>query len=177
MAIKDKRINERIVADEVRLVGNEGEQIGVVALNKALEMASEQALDLVEMSPNAKPIVCKIMDYGKYKYQEEKKIKDARKNQKQVHLKEVKFRPKIDKHDFDFKVRHALEFLKRGDKVKITIRFRGRELAHKDIGFEVINKVRAFLDEEIGIDEEAKARFEGRNIVMVVVASKKKRNK
>jgi len=175
LAIKDKRINERIFADEVRLVGNEGEQIGVVTLAKALEMASELDLDLVEMSPNAKPIVCKIMDYGKYKYQEEKKIKDARKNQKQVHLKEVKFRPKIDKHDFDFKVKHALEFLKRGDKVKITIRFRGRELAHKDIGFEVIDKVRTFLNEEIGIDEEAKAKFEGRNIVMVVVASKKKK--
>jgi len=169
----EKRINSAIRVPEVRLIDQDGEQVGVVAISEALAKAESENLDLVEISPAAKPPVCKIMDFGKYKFEEEKRVKDARRKQKVVHLKEVKFRPKIDDHDFDFKVRNGLKFLSRGDKVKITVRFRGREMAHPELGFQVIEKVKAFLVEEIGALEEKRAAFEGRNIIMILAPGKK----
>lgn len=169
----EKRINDAIRVPEVRLIDQEGEQLGVIATAEALARAEAENLDLVEISPMAKPPVCKIMDYGKYRFEEEKRMKEARKKQKIVHLKEVKFRPKIDDHDFEFKVRNALKFLARGDKVKITVRFRGREMAHPELGFQVIDKVKDFLSEEVGILEEKKASFEGRNIIMILAPGKK----
>lgn len=171
----DKRINEAIRVPEVRLIAPDGEQVGVVPLDQALERAADEALDLVEISPTAKPPVCKIMDYGKFRFEEEKRLKEAKKRQKVIHLKEVKFRPKIDDHDFDFKVKNALRFLERGDKVKITVRFRGREMAHTELGFAVVDRVKQFLEEHIGYNEEKPAQMEGRNITMVLAPSKKAR--
>jgi len=171
--MSEKRINNLIRVPEVRLIDQDGEQVGVVAIDEAMKMADDVALDLVEISPTAKPPVCRIMDYGKFRFEEEKRKKDARKKQKVIHIKEVKFRPKIDDHDFSFKVKHALNFLARGDKVKITIRFRGREMAHTDLGFKVVDRVRKYLSENIGIIEEKRASLEGRNIIMVVSPGKK----
>jgi len=169
----DKRINNAIRVAEVRLIDQNGEQVGIIAVSEALSRAQAEDLDLVEISPMAKPPVCKIMDYGKSKFEEEKRLKEARKKQKIVHLKEVKFRPKIDDHDFGFKVKNALKFLQRGDKVKVTVRFRGREMAHPELGFQVITKVKNFLVDQIVVQEEKKAAFEGRNIIMILAPSKK----
>lgn len=169
----EKRINSAIRVPEVRLIDQNGEQVGVVATADALARAEAENLDLVEISPMAAPPVCRIMDFGKYRFEEEKRVKEARKKQKIVHLKEIKFRPKIDEHDFDFKVKGAVKFLSRGDKVKITVRFRGREMAHPELGFNVIDKVKDHLAAEIGIIEEKKAAFEGRNIIMVLAPGKK----
>lgn len=171
--MSNRRTNEAIRVPEVRLIGEDGEQVGIVSIEDARERAREADLDLVEMSPKAKPPVCRIMDYGKFRFEEEKRLKEAKKRQNVVHLKEVKFRPKIDDHDFKFKIKNALKFLKRGDKVKVTVRFRGREMAHTDLGFDIINRVKAALSEEIGILEEKKAGMEGRNIIMVLAPSKK----
>ena len=136
-----QRINEMIRVREVRLIDDEGNQLGIVATAEALKMAKDRDLDLVEVSPNANPPVCKILDYGKYKFEQEKKLRDSKKNQKVLKLKEIRMQPKIGSGDLDTKAKHIQEFLDEGDKVKVTIRFRGRELAHTELGYDVLNEV------------------------------------
>jgi translation initiation factor IF-3 len=135
------RINHRIRAREVRVIGADGSQLGVMDTRKAIELATQQGLDLAEVSPNSVPPVCKILDYGKFKYQLKKKAKVAKKNQTVTTLKEVQFRPQTDKHDVDFKVKHIVRFLEEGNKVKVSVRFRGREAAHADIGYTLIKQI------------------------------------
>jgi len=160
------RINNEITAKEVRLVDAEGEMKGVVSLSDAIELAEESGLDLVEVSPNADPPVCKILDYGKYKYEQQKKANQARKKQKTVDVKEVKMSPRIEKNDYEVKMRNAKKFLENGDKVKVSMRFRGREMAHQDIGRELFDKMIEEFGELITI--ELKPKFEGRQMIMIV---------
>jgi translation initiation factor IF-3 len=159
-------VNEQIRVPEVRLVGADGEMVGVVATREALVMAEEAGLDLVEVSPGAEPPVCKILDYGKYKYEQQKKANEARKKQKTVDVKEIKLRPGIEKHDYEVKLRNAKRFLEEGDKVKVTLRFRGREMAHQDIGLGVLNRMKEDLGELAKVDMDAK--IEGRQAIMVL---------
>ncbi len=168
MPRKDRgpRTNSNITAPEVRLVDAEGEMQGIVTLAKAQEMADESGLDLVEMSPNAEPPVCKILDYGKYKYEQQKKANEARKKQKTVEVKEVKLSPRIEKNDYDVKMRNATRFLNDGNKVKVTMRFRGREMAHQDIGRDIFTKIREELAELANVELEPK--FEGRQMIMIL---------
>ncbi len=168
MPEKDKgpNINENITVNEVRLVDAEGQMVGVVDLQKALGMAEEAGLDLVEVSPNAEPPVCKILDYGKYKYEQQKKANEARKKQKTVEVKEVKLSPRIEKNDYDVKMRNAVRFLENGDKVKVTMRFRGREMAHQNIGWDLFKKVQEDLVEIASVELEPK--FEGRQMIMIM---------
>ena len=137
------RVNDRIRAEEIRLIGADGENVGVVSPSRALVMAEEAGLDLVEISPNAKPPVCKIMDFGKFKYEQQKREAEARKKQKTIEVKEVKFRPNTDTHDYDVKMRNVFKFLEAGDKVKVTLRFRGREMAHQNLGRELLERIAA----------------------------------
>lgn len=160
------RVNENIRAEKVRLVDADGEMAGVVSVPEALRMAEEAGLDLVEVSPNADPPVCKILDYGKYKYEQQKKAAEARKKQKTVDVKEVKIRPGIEKHDYDVKMRNARRFLEGGDKVKVTMRFRGREMAHQDIGLGVLRKMKEELADVSKPELEPK--LEGRQMIMVL---------
>ena len=160
------RINERIRGGEIRLIGANGENIGVVSPDRALYLAEEAGLDLVEISPSAVPPVCKIMDYGKYKYETQKKEAEARKNQKIIEIKEIKFRPGTDTHDYEVKMRSVFKFLEEGDKVKITLRFRGREMAHQHLGMEVLNRVKAETATFVKVESEPS--FEGRQVVMVL---------
>ena len=160
------RINEMIDVHHVRLVGADGEMIGVVEINEALEAADEAGLDLVEVSPNADPPVCKLLDYGRFKYEAQKKKNEARKKQKVIEVKEIKLRPGIEQHDYSIKMKAARKFLDNGDKVKVTMRFRGRELAHQEIGAKVLDRVREELDEAAKIEQLPK--MEGRQLVMVV---------
>lgn len=160
------RVNDRIRAPEIRLIGAEGENIGVVTPAKALELAEEAGLDLVEISPNAAPPVCKIMDYGKFKYEQQKREAEARKKQHIIEIKEVKFRPGTDTHDYDVKMRNVIRFLEGGDKVKVTLRFRGREMAHQQLGMELLNRVAADVA-ELGKVENM-PRLEGRQMVMMI---------
>jgi translation initiation factor IF-3 len=160
------RINHRIEARDVRLIGAEGENVGVVPIRQALMMAEEANLDLVEISPDAKPPVCKILDYGKFKFQEQKKAAEARKKQKVIEIKEIKMRPMIDDHDYDVKMRAIRRFFEEGDKVKITLRFRGREMAHQELGQQLLDRVRKDTGEIAKVESEP--RFEGRQIVMVL---------
>jgi len=160
------RINDAIRAREVRLIEANGENVGVVSLLDAVERANAAGLDLVEVSPDADPPVCKILDYGKFKYQEQKKAAEARKHQKIVEVKEVKMRPSIDDHDYDVKMRSIKRFFDDGDKVKVTLRFRGREMAHQHIGYDLLQKVKADLGELAKV--EAEPRLEGRQMVMVL---------
>lgn len=159
-------MNETIQAPEVRLIIENGDNIGTVSLDDALNRANEAGLDLVEVSPDANPPVCKILDYGKYKFQERKKAAAARKSQKTVEVKEIKMRPGIDKHDYDVKMRAIQRFFDDGDKVKVTLRFRGREMAHQHLGWEVLNRVKADTLEIAKIELEPK--FEGRQMIMVL---------
>lgn len=158
---------------EVRLIGPEGEQYGILGTSAALARAQEMGYDLVEISPNAQPPVCKIMDYGKFRFEEEKRMKDSRKKQKIIRVKEIKFRPITDDHDFEYKIRNGVKFLERGDKLKITIRFRGREMTHQDLGQRVINRVRELIQQSIAIIEERKPMFEGRNLIMILAPAKR----
>ena len=160
------RINEDIEVSEVRLVAEDAEQLGIVSLEAALQRAADAGMDLVEVSPNASPPVCKIIDYGKLKYQEQKKKNEARKKQKTIEVKEIKLRPNIDTHDYDVKMRSARRFIDDGDKVKVTLRFRGREMAHQDLGAQVLERVRGELDEIAKVDQMPK--MEGRQMVMVM---------
>ncbi len=160
------RINDMIDVRQVRLVGADGEMVGVVSIHAALEAADEAGLDLVEVSPNADPPVCKLLDYGRFKYEAQKKKNEARKKQKVIEVKEIKLRPGIEDHDYLIKMKAARKFLENGDKVKVTMRFRGRELAHQDIGARVLDKVRDELDEAAKVEQMPK--MEGRQMVMVV---------
>lgn len=160
------RINERIRCPEIRLIGAEGENVGVVTPAQAIQMAEEAGLDLVEISPNATPPVCKIMDFGKFKYEQQKKEAEARKKQKIIEIKEVKFRPGTDKHDYDVKMRSVLKFLGNGDKVKVTLRFRGREMAHQDLGRQLLEQIAGDITEFGKIENMPK--MEGRQMVMMI---------
>ena len=160
------RVNEEIRVDSIRLIDHEGNQIGVVPIARGLEMADQVGLDLVEVAPEADPPVCKILDYGKYKFVAQKKKAEARKKQKVVEIKEIKMRPSIDTHDYEVKMRNIVKFLEDGDKVKITLRFRGRELAHQDIAYRLLERVRTEIDAISKI--ESSPRMEGRQMVMVV---------
>jgi len=150
----------------VRLVDERGQMVGVVLRNEALAIASDAGLDLVEISPNADPPVCKILDFGKFKYEEQKKKNEARKKQKIIEIKEIKLRPSIDDHDYDVKMRSMLKFIGEGDKVKVTMRFRGRELAHQELGMDVLMRVKGDLDEIAKVEQTP--RMEGRQMTMVV---------
>lgn len=160
------RANEEIEVAEVQLIDDQGNNHGTVSLETALEKAAESGLDLVELSPNAQPPVCKILDLGKYKYQAQKKAAEARKKQKTFDVKEVKMRPNIDTHDYDVKMRNMRRFFEHGDKVKVTLRFRGREMAHTELGTQLLNKVREETDEIAKVESEPK--LEGRQMVMVL---------
>lgn len=159
-------MNDRIRAPEIRLIGAEGENLGVVTPARAIELAVEVGLDLVEISPNAAPPVCKIMDFGKFKYETQKREAEARKNQKTIDIKEVKFRPGTDTHDYDVKMRNVVRFLEGGDKVKITLRFRGREMAHQNLGRELLERVAEDV-KEIGKIENM-PKMEGRQMIMMI---------
>lgn len=156
------------MAREIRVVDAAGEMRGVMTVREGLAIAEEAGLDLVEISPNAEPPVCKVLDYGKYKYEMQKKAAEARKKQKVIEIKEIKLRPNIDEHDFSIKMKSAKTFLGEGDKVKITLRFRGREMAHQDIAQAVLTKVRAELEPLAKVESEPS--FEGRQIVMILSA-------
>ena len=160
------RVNHLIKVPQVLLIGADGEKQGIVDTDTALAMAEEEGLDLVEVSPNASPPVCKILDYGKLKYQEQKKASEARKRQKTVDVKEIKMRPNIDTHDYDVKMRNVNKFLNEGDKVKVTMRFRGREMAHQNLGMEVLHRVRDDVEEIAKV--EAMPKLEGRQMIMVL---------
>ncbi len=160
------RVNDQIESAKVRLIDQDGEMIGVVSLHQGLQMAYEAGLDLVEVSPNADPPVCKLLDIGKYKYELQKKQNEQRKKQKVIQVKEIKMRPGIDDHDYDVKKRSMLRFLEEGDKVKITLRFRGREMVHQELGARVLERVKADLGELAKV--ESAPRMEGRQMTMVV---------
>jgi translation initiation factor IF-3 len=164
------RINDRIRGPEIRLIGAEGENVGVVTPARAMQLAQEAGLDLVEISPNATPPVCKIMDFGKFKYETQKKEAEARKKQKIIEIKEVKFRPNTDVHDYEVKMRNVVRFLEGGDKVKVTLRFRGREMAHTDLGRNLLERVAEDV-KEIGKVENM-PRIEGRQMVMMIGPAK-----
>jgi translation initiation factor IF-3 len=160
------RVNEEIRVREVHLIDKDGHNLGTVPIAEALAKAQEAGLDLVEISPNATPPVCKLLDYGKYKYQEQKKQAEARKKQKVVEVKEIKFRPMIDDHDYQVKMRSMQRFFEEGDKVKVTLRFRGREMAHQELGVQLLNRVK---DDTVKLAKvESEPRVEGRQMVMVL---------
>jgi translation initiation factor IF-3 len=159
-------VNEDIRVPQVRLIDEEGEMIGVMSARDALLRAYDAGMDLLEISPNAVPPVCKITDYGKYKYEQQKKANEARKKQKIVEIKEIKVRPNIDDHDYDVKMRAAKGFLEEGDKVKVTLRFRGREMAHQDLGAKVLERVRTELGELAKVEQMP--RLENRQMIMVL---------
>jgi len=159
-------VNEDIRVPQVRLIDEEGEMIGVMSAREALLRAYDAGMDLLEISPNAVPPVCKITDYGKYKYEQQKKANEARKKQKIVEIKEIKVRPNIDDHDYDVKMRSAKSFLEEGDKVKVTLRFRGREMAHQDLGVKVLERIRTELGELAKVEQMP--RLENRQMIMVL---------
>lgn len=160
------RVNHDITVPSVRCVGPEGEMLGVMTPEVAINRAMDYGLDLVEVSPNADPPVCKILDYGKYKYEAQKKRNEARKKQKVIDVKEIKLRPNIDEHDYQVKMRSVTKFLGEGDKVKVTMRFRGREMAHQDRGMDVLMRVKADMEEVSKV--EAHPKLEGRQMIMVI---------
>jgi translation initiation factor IF-3 len=167
---KRVRRNEEIDATEVRVIGSDGEQAGVMSLRAGIELAQEEGLDLVEVSPNAEPPVCRIMDFGKYLFEQNKKSQSAKRKQKQVHVKEIKFRPGTDEGDYQIKLGKLVHFLEIGDKTKVTLRFRGREMAHKELGAKLLTRVRDDL-EEYGTVEQM-PQMEGRQMVMVIAPKK-----
>lgn len=168
---KGQRVNEMIRVREVRLIDDEGNQKGIVPTLEALKLAKEKDLDLVEVSPNANPPVCKILDYGKYRFEQEKKLRESKKNQKVLKLKEIRMQPKIGTGDLDTKAKHVQEFLDEGDKVKVTIRFRGRELAHTELGYDVLNEVLKRLTSAYVV-EKAPA-MDGKTMSMTISAKAK----
>ena len=169
----EPRINDRIRVPEVRLVGPEGEQVGIVPIGKALELAAESDLDLVEVAPMARPPVCKLMDYGKFKYESAQKAREARRNQALTVIKEMKLRPKIDSHDYETKKGHVERFLKQGDKVKVTIMFRGREQSRPELGFRLLQRLAEDIS-ELGFVESS-PKQDGRNMIMVVAPHRNRR--
>lgn len=165
-------INENISAREVRLIGADGEQIGIVSIDEALRIADESKLDLVEISADATPPVCRIMDYGKSLFEKKKQIAAAKKNQKQVQVKEIKFRPGTEEGDYQVKLRNLVRFLVDGDRAKVSLRFRGREMAHQELGMELLKRVEADLAEYGTVEQHPK--MEGRQLIMVIAPKKKK---
>ena len=165
-------INENISAREVRLIGADGEQIGIVSIDEALQVAEEAKLDLVEISADANPPVCRIMDYGKHLFEKKKQVAAAKKNQKQVQVKEVKFRPGTEEGDYQVKLRNLVRFLSDGDRAKVSLRFRGRELAHQELGMELLKRVETDLAEYGSVEQHPK--MEGRQLIMVIAPKKKK---
>jgi translation initiation factor IF-3 len=163
---KDIQVNHEIKAREVRLIGADGKQLGVMPLREALRYAQEANLDLVKIASNAKPPVCKVMDFGKYKYEQSKREKEARKNQKVINVKEIRMNPTIDEHDFQVRLKNTLKFLQEGNKVKVSIRFRGRQMAHTKLGEEVLNKMAENI-KEYGIVERM-PKMEGRSMIMIL---------
>jgi len=168
---KRNRINDDITATEVRLIGADGEQVGIVTIEEALGKAGTEKLDLVEIVPTAEPPVCRIMDYGKFLFDQKKQKQLARKKQKQVQVKEIKFRPGTDIGDYNIKLRNLIKFLENGDKTKVTMRFRGREHAHREIGLELLRRVEADLEEYGQVEQQPL--MEGRQMVMVLAPKKK----
>lgn len=162
------RVNEeiRVRGGEIRVTDVEGETLGIMQVRDALQMAMEQHLDLVEIAPKAKPPVCRIMDFGKYRYEQQKREKEARKKQKVISVKEVKLRPNIEQHDFDVKLKNAVRFLEEGNKVKVTIMFRGRELSHPELGREILGRVAEQLKDSVSVERDAK--LEGKNMIMIL---------
>src|SRR5881392_2767591 len=160
-----------IRAAEVRLIDHEGKQVGVVPLQQAQDMAREKVLDLVEISPSASPPVCKIMDYGKYEFQQKKKQSEAKKKQKGIVVKEVQLRPRIDEHDYDFKKNNIVRFLQHGDKVKATVRFRGREMSHMELGREVLDRLLVDI-KDFGVSENANPDVQGNRMTIVIAPNK-----
>ncbi len=160
------RVNRDIRVREVQLIDTDGENKGVVLTFDAIKMAEDQGLDLVEVAPNAQPPVCKIMDFGRFRFQEQKKMAEARKKQKVIEIKEIKLRPGIDKHDYEVKMRAMKSFFEEGDKVKVTLRFRGREMAHQDLGMKVLDKVKIDTVEYAKVESEPN--FEGRQVTMIL---------
>lgn len=160
------RINEAIESATIQLIDVDGENVGVVSVEEGIARAAEAGLDLVEIAPNSSPPVCKILDYGKYKYQAQKKAAEARKKQRTVEIKEIKMRPNIDLHDYAVKMRAILRFFEEGDKVKVTLRFRGREMAHQELGLQLLNRVREDTIELAKVESEPK--LEGRQMIMVL---------
>jgi translation initiation factor IF-3 len=169
------KINRQIRADKVRVIADDGRQLGLMNFFEALKIAEDSGLDLVEIAPNAKPPVCKIIDYGKFRYQLTKKEKESKKSQHQVKVKEVKLKPNIDIHDFNTKVKHAKDFIEKGNKVKVTCTFRGREMLHKDLGYGLVKKFCDELDELASIESQIKSI--GRSISTVLAPAGKKRIK
>lgn len=165
-----ERINEQITANKVRLIGADGKQIGIVPLDNALDVAYDEGLDLVEISPNAEPPVCRIMDFGKYYFEKEKRAKEAKKRQHEVEVKEIKFGPNTEEHDYNFKKRNAIRFLKQQNKVKFTVRFRGRQMAHKDLGYRILERLKDELSHIAEVDQEA---VSDRNLLFIVMSPKK----
>jgi translation initiation factor IF-3 len=172
LAAKDSRINNMIQVREVRLIDDKGEQRGIVPTAEALKIATDAGLDLVEVSPNAKPPVCKLLDYGKNKFEQEKRLREAKRKQKQVKLKEIRMQPKIEEHDLGFKTKHIKEFLEEGFKVKVSVRFRGRELAHLELGRNVLKRVQELLGDSFVI--EKRPQMEGRMMSMFISPKSKK---
>ena len=160
------RVNRDIAVAQVRLIDEQGENLGIVSTDEAIERAVDAGMDLVEISPGADPPVCKILDYGRFKYQDQKKKNEARKKQKTIDIKEIKMRPNIDTHDYDVKMRSINRFIADGDKVKVTMRFRGREMVHQELGLKVLDRVRDQLDEVAKVEQFPK--MEGRQMIMVV---------
>ncbi|MBK7325268.1 MAG: translation initiation factor IF-3 [Propionivibrio sp.] len=169
---KSQRINEEINAPEIRLVGEEGEALGITSVGQALQLAEAAGVDLVEIAPMAQPPVCRIMDYGKFKYQEQKRQHEQRLKQKQVQVKEVKFRPGTDENDYQIKLRNMTRFLQEDDKVKVTLRFRGREMAHQEIGMRQIERIKTDIQDVAVVEQMPK--MEGRQMVMILTPNKKK---
>ena len=164
------RRNDMIRAREVRVIGAEGEQLGILQRSEAIAMAQEVGCDLVEVSSNSEPPVCRIMDYGKFKYEQQKKKQDAKKRQAVVQVKEIKVRPKTDEHDYETKVKHIRRFLEEGDRCKVTVFFRGREIVHKDRGLDILERIVKDLEEVAKVDQEPRA--EGRTLQMLLVPKK-----
>ncbi len=163
---KGPRSNNRINSPEVQVIASSGENLGILNTNEAISMAKEEGLDLIEIAPNAKPPVCKIIDIGKYKYDAQKKANQAKKKQKKIELKEIKLRPVTETHDYQFKIKNAQKFISKGDKVKFTIRFKGRELQHSHLGQELMEKIKVDM-QEVG-KVELDPRFDGKQIIMVI---------
>lgn len=161
---KELQINEEIRDKELRLIDSDGSQLGVVSLSQALNLASEKNLDLVKIAPQAKPVVCKIMDYGKYRFEQAKREKESKKNQRIMTLKEIRLSLNIDTHDFNTKLKHASKFISGGNKVKVSIRFRGREMGHPELGFDIMNKFAQECSEFANVEKPAK--LDGRNMLM-----------
>jgi len=166
-----QRVNGEINAAEIRLIGVEGDQVGIVSIQQALSMAEEAGVDLVEIAPLAKPPVCRLMDFGKFKYYEAKKAHEAKLKQKQIQVKEIKFRPGTDEGDYQIKLRNLIKFLQEGDKTKVTLRFRGREMAHQEFGIRLLERVKADLDAYGTVEQFPK--MEGRQLIMVLAPIKK----